>query len=363
MNIFFEINHPGQVHLLRHSYHLLKDNGHKITVFAKNEPIINRLLSFYNISYKSLGNKGAGKRGKLVKQLVFDLKVWLNAIQLKYVLGVGSSMTNDHVSLFSTMKSIHLSDDDEDVVPLIKKYAYPFSDTVLAPDSLLFKRFSYKVISYAGTHELAYLHPNRFKPDPGVLSEAGLKTDEPYFVLRFVALKGHHDDGHSGISYENKKVLINLLKQYGRIIISAEKKLEPEFEPYRMKVDPEKIHSLIYYASLFISDSQTMTSEAATLGVPALKCNTFAGLLSVPNELEHKYGLCYSYHPNDFTKFYDQILKFLKTTDLKLQWQAKRKKLLEDKIDVTAFFVWFIENYPESFRIMKENPDYQYRFR
>ena len=37
--------------------------------------------------------------------------------------------------------------------------------------------------------------------------------------------------------------------------------------------------------------------------------------------------------------------------------------MLADKIDVTAFMVWFIENYPGSFRIMKEEPDYQYRFK
>lgn len=34
--------------------------------------------------------------------------------------------------------------------------------------------------------------------------------------------------------------------------------------------------------------------------------------------------------------------------------------MLADKIDVTAFLVWFIENWPESFKIMKENPDYQF---
>jgi hypothetical protein len=37
--------------------------------------------------------------------------------------------------------------------------------------------------------------------------------------------------------------------------------------------------------------------------------------------------------------------------------------MLRDKIDVTAFMVWFIENYPDSVNIMKENPEYQDRFR
>jgi hypothetical protein len=37
--------------------------------------------------------------------------------------------------------------------------------------------------------------------------------------------------------------------------------------------------------------------------------------------------------------------------------------MLSEKIDVTAFFTWFIENYPESQRIMQENPDYQRHFK
>jgi len=56
------------------------------------------------------------------------------------------------------------------------------------------------------------------------------------------------------------------------------------------------MHSLLYYATMFIGDSQTMTSEAAMLGTPSLKLNSFAGKLSVPNELEQKYQLCYSFY-------------------------------------------------------------------
>ncbi len=37
-------------------------------------------------------------------------------------------------------------------------------------------------------------------------------------------------------------------------------------------------------------------------------------------------------------------------------------KMKAYKIDVTAFMVWFIKNYPESKTILDENPDYQYNF-
>ena len=50
-------------------------------------------------------------------------------------------------------------------------------------------------------------------------------------------------------------------------------------------------------------------------------------------------------------------------SELSEEFQRRRQKMLSDKIDVTAFLVWFIENYPESAKIMKENPDYQFNFR
>jgi hypothetical protein len=37
--------------------------------------------------------------------------------------------------------------------------------------------------------------------------------------------------------------------------------------------------------------------------------------------------------------------------------------MLDDKIDVTAFMVWFIQDYPGSVTIMRENPEYQERFK
>lgn len=49
--------------------------------------------------------------------------------------------------------------------------------------------------------------------------------------------------------------------------------------------------------------------------------------------------------------------------NLKEEWQRRRQKMLSEKIDVTAFMVWFIENYPDSVKVMKENPDYQYNFK
>ena len=178
-----------------------------------------------------------------------------------------------------------------------------------------------------------------------VLQHAGLHEGERFFIMRFVALKGHHDVGQQGLTLEQKEALVNLLKPHGRVIITSERAIEPEFEHFRLPVPPEEIHSLMSYSSMFLGDSQTMTSEAAVLGVPALKCNTFAGRLSVPNMLEQKYQLCYAYQPLQFDEMYHHIEQLLTRNpeELKKEWQNKRKQMLSDMIDPTEFFVNYIE--------------------
>lgn len=49
--------------------------------------------------------------------------------------------------------------------------------------------------------------------------------------------------------------------------------------------------------------------------------------------------------------------------DIESIWLKRKENMLSDKIDVTSFMVWFVENYPESAKIMKENPEYQKRFK
>jgi len=80
-------------------------------------------------------------------------------------------------------------------------------------------------------------------------------------------------------------------------------------------------------------------------------------------ELEHVYGLTYGVKTSEADKLYNKIEELLNISNLNEVFNERLQNMLKDKIDVTAFFTWFIENYPESKKIMKENPDYQYRFK
>lgn len=361
MNFLIDIGHPGHVHLLKYTARCLEKDGHNVYFSVREIPVAQRLMDCYGMKYISLGKKRKSIVGKAFTVLEQDVKLFNFVKKHKIDLGLSSGVVLSHLSKLTSVNSIMFDDDDDNVEKLVVKYGHPFTDVVFTPSSI--KRKTQNAIYYEGTHELAYLHPNRFTPDESVLKRAGLNKGESFFIMRFVAFMGHHDINQHGLSVEQKKRLIELLKPYGRVIITSEKKIEPEFEEYRLPVPPEDIHSLMYYSSMFLGDSQTMTSEAAIMGVPALKCNTFAGELSVPNELEYKYGLCYAYHPDNFEEYYNHVNLLLQKLNLKEEWATKRERFLADKIDVTAFFTWFIENYPESKRVMKENPEYQYRFK
>lgn len=361
MNILIDINHPAHVHLLRNVYKMLIEKGHGVLVAVKEIPAAMKLLDLYGVPYVNIGKKddALGKKG--LDQLVFDRRL-LKLVREHHIdLGIGSSINIAHVSKLSKMKSIVLDDDDDEAEPLFVKFGHPFADAILTPSAI--KRKSSKAIYVNTYHELAYLHPNRFAPDPGVLRDAKIQEGESYFILRFNAFKAHHDIGAAGLSIENKRRLVNRLKAYGKVFITTERNIDDEFKPYQLTVSPEKVHSLMYYATMLIGDSQTMTSEAAVLGTPAVKCNSFAGRLAVPNELEQKYGLCYSFLPEQHEAFFAKIDELLVIPDLKGEWQSRRQRMLGDKIDYTEFLVWFVGNYPQSKKIAMEQPDFQIRFR
>jgi len=363
MRILVDIGHPAHVHYYRNLVEELQKAGNEVFWTVKEIPMAKRLLDHYDFEYFVLPKKADGLLGKVFKQLQYDAILWRLCRREKIDIAIGTSASVTHVSRISRVASIIFDDDDDDVQPLVTRYVNPFADVLISPDALKSKRKRKDTIYYPGYHELASLHPKRFTPDPKVLDEAGLSPSDTFFIMRFNVFKAHHDVDVTGLSLGQKLELISILEPRGKIFITTERDIEPELKAYQLKVSPEKIHSLMAFAAIFLGDSQTMSSEAGVLGVPSLRCNSFAGRISYLEEEEHRYGLTCAFQPRHFDKLILKLRELLATPDLKKRWQEKRKKMLDDKIDVTAFWCWFIQNYPESVRILKNNPDYPYIFR
>ncbi len=353
--ILVDINHPAHVHLFKYFIEEMKHKGYKVIVTAKEVKVIMHLLKVYNIPYIKVGKKKDSILLKYIYELYHLLKVLWIVWTEKVNYGIGISMVLPILSKITGMKVIALDDDDINVTPIFAK-AISFASTILNPSALAFEDRGPNRICYPGYHELAYLHPDRFRPQVSVLEELGIKENEPFFIMRFNAFKAHHDVGVRGLDIAQKLQIIALLKPFGKIFITTERDIEPEIKEYQLPVAPEKIHSLMYFATLFVGDSQTMISEAALLGTPAIKLNSFAGKLSIPNEIEREYGLCYSFLPEQFEEMKALSANLLADKNLKKEWHLRRQKMLNEKIDVTSFLVSLVENYPASIHTHPAKP-------
>lgn len=145
---------------------------------------------------------------------------------------------------------------------------------------------------------------------------------------------------------------------HGRVFISSEDVLPKEFEHLRFPLSPDKIHHVLAFADLYVGEGATMASECAMLGTTAIYINPEeAGSI----DEQEKAGLIF--HFRDENGVTEKIRELLKNSELKTQSKERAQKLISDKIDLTRFLIWFVEKWPDSFKIMKNNPDYQYRFR
>lgn len=358
MRILVDICHPAHVHLFKHTIRQLQQHGHKVIVTVKDIPAAKKLLELEKIDYIALpGSKKDSLFGKAWTQIrdLYHLKRIVQSHGIE--LGIGSSVAVAQLSRLMGFPSLFFDDDDDAVEPLTVRFAHPFASVVLSPEALKNHRKKIPTVFYPGSHELAYLHPNQFVPNADILNSVGLTIGEPFFVMRFNAFKAHHDGNVRGLSLQQKLDLVHLLESYGKVLITTERTIEKELMPYQMQIPPHHIHHLLYFATMFIGDSQTMTSEAAILGTPAFRCNSLVGQLAVIEELTLRYRLAYGFLPEQFDAMKDSMLTLLNNPHLKEEWQTKRRLFLRDKIDVTAFMVWFIEHFPESQTIILQDPE------
>ena len=122
------------------------------------------------------------------------------------------------------------------------------------------------------------------------------------------------------------------------------------------------MHDALAFASLIFSESATMVSEAAILGVPGIYIDSTGRYYTKDQE---KFGLVFNFSESlvDQESAIKKGVEILNIQDAKKRFSDCRDRMLADKIDVTAFLVWFVENFPQSKMIMKSNPGYSRQFK
>ena len=350
MRILIDIGHPAHIHLFKNFAWRMQEKGHKIFFTCRDRECVLDLLRVYGFVYDNFGKHYSSVQGKIFGLAKNELQMLNTAIQFKPDIFFSHGST---IAAFTSfiMHKPHIALEDTFNMEQVK-LSMLFTDVVLTgdyPHPYLGK----KEIKYPGYHELAYLHPNVFTPDESVLDILGVKKGEKYAIVRFVAWKATHDIGHSGISYGNKIKLVNTLSKHLRVFISSESELPEELKNFQINVPAEQMHNALAFAHLFIGESGTMACESACLGVPSIYLDNKGR--GYTDDFEKSYGLVYNFSES----ITDQIAAIKKAEEIALKqnvredYLTKREKMLADKIDVSAFLIWFVENYPASVKEIK----------
>lgn len=351
--------------MYKYVIHNLTQKGHTIKITINTKDILEQLLIADGLAYENILPIRRKRNTKLLTVFTLlkkDLKIFQTQLKGNYDLFVGTETALSHIGWFFGKPVIIMDEDDITVVPIGARISFPFATHIVSPVACNLGKWTKKKISYEGYQKTAYLHPDYFSPNEAIVSKV-IKNRERYFLIRVSGLSAYHDSGVKGFTVEIIRKIIEIIIPYGKVLLSTERTLPDDLCQYLFKTEVTNIHHFLFYADFLIADSQSMCVEASLLGTPSIRFSDFSGKIGVLEELEQKYGLTYGIKVTQQEKLFEKINELLIIDNLRTIFQEKRQIMLKDKIDVTSFWTWLIDNYPKSTSVLKENPDFQETFR
>ena len=348
MKILFDLGHPAHVHYFKNLINLLKRNGNKVFIIAREKDVTHSLLRSYKIPYLSRGKGSKTLYGKLFYLFKANLKLYKYSILFKPDLYI-SFASPYAAQIAHYFNKPHIAFTDTEHAKLGIASFLPFTDTLITPKT--FKGYlGHNHIKFDGYMEDTYLHPKYFKPDKNILKKLNLSSKERYVVLRLVSWDASHDIGQKGFKIGTLLKLIAEIKNHARVFISAENKIPKILKKYQLSINPTEIHDVLSFAELFIGEGATMASECAIMGTPSMYINSLsAGTL----EDQEQKGILYMYKSSN--GLIEKTKEILTNPKAKEEAKQKSEDLFKNKIDINTFFYWLISEYPKNLLNYKNN--------
>ncbi|TKX69200.1 DUF354 domain-containing protein [Halorubrum sp. GN11GM_10-3_MGM] len=338
MKIIFTIQHPAHVHLFRNSIRILEKKGHTTHVVARKKDITIDVLEQYNIHHEVLAEPVNCTPEYIIRQTQYEINVLKYAINVDpdLIVGMGEPSVA-HVSSILRIPGIIFTDTENAILQNI--LSFPFADRVYTP-TCYEGNTGKNQIRYSGYHELAYLHPNQFSPEPTILNQLGLDISDKFVIVRLNAWNSAHDLRDSGLD-EIETAISKIAATGAKVLITSEPDIPDSLRKYHVDIPVDEIHNLMYYSNLLFGESATMAAESAVLGTPAIFVST--SRRGYTNELGDRYGLVYTFSGSDRQAAgVEKAVSILNKNDKK-KWRSRRSQLLSDKIDTTEFIIDEIE--------------------
>jgi len=270
--VLFDIGHPGHVHLFKHLARLLMADGARVLFTSREKEHEAALIAHEGFDHVSFGPHYRTLRGKLWGLARYDLAMLRTGLRFRPDLIVGhGTIYGAHAAPFLRAKCLAIEDTGN--MEQVRLWR-PFVDAILTP-KVLERDLGPKQVRYDSHHELAYLHPEFYTPDPGFREWLNVAPAEPYAILRFVSWNATHDVGLKGLSMDQKLELVRELSGRMKVFITAERGVPPALAGHALKIPPERFHHALRYARVVVTEGTTTGAEAAILGVPVVFVSTY----------------------------------------------------------------------------------------
>lgn len=335
MRLLFDINHPVQAHVFRPVVQALRARGDECLLVARDKDVTLDLLERFGMPAQVLAPLGRGPLGWVRELVLREARMVKRARAFRPHLIVGTTVSGARVARLCGARSVVVNDDDAAAVPFFRWLAYPLASVIVTPECLRDERHP-RQRTYPGCQQLFYLHPSRFTPDAAVRRELGLSADERFGLVRLSARAAHHDRGVRGLGPETVLRLRDALAGRVRLFVSAEGALPEALASLRLALAPHRLHDALALASFYLGDSQSMTAEAAVLGVPAYRLNDFVGRISYLRELEEE-GLARGFVPGHEDGLVEAVLRDVEQPDP--ERKRRRQRWLDRVGDPLPWFL------------------------
>ena len=339
MRILIDILHPAHVHFFRHFHDEMAGRGHELCITARAKDRSLELLNRFGLPYRHLSDQKPGAAG-LAVELALRTRRLLKVMR-EFRPDVMTGIMGPSIALAGAIRRTPVVVFyDTEFAAQTNWFVYPLARSVCTPDCYQ-GRVRGNHLTYAGYHELAYLHPKRFQPEPGKLAAFGVAPGEQFSIVRFVSWQAVHDRRERGLTDGQKRNVVELLKGHGRVLVSSESPLPPDLSGLELTGPVEDIHHLLAYAQMIVGESATMSSEGAVLGIPAVFiASTGRGYTE---DEEKRYGLVRHFTEDEYHRAVGAIEQVLAGSPRDFG-QAARRRLLEEKIDVTQWMIDYFES-------------------
>lgn len=339
MNFLFDIGHPRHVHLFKNPRSILVDRGHTVHFLARQKDVTHKLLDDLDIDYfegSTIQSGIAGRARELCQWFLAASRV-IRKQKIDLIASVGSPGG----AWAARLRQIpHLSFNTTETAIEQRLLYYPASVKVFTPECLK-RNYGKKHVRYAGLHDLAYLRPGYFTPDPEVRRELGLDPEEPYAIVRFVSWQATHDWGRTATSQQMQCEIVERISREMKVFVTSEKHLPPELAVHELQLRPSRLHDALAFANLAAGDGAATLTEAAVLGRPSIYISPFKNDLGYLQFLE-SYRLLISVE--SLEEALTQIDKQLAEPEFERR-KKHQKQLFADTIDVAEFIADQCEKY------------------